>query len=70
LVKGNNISDIGREFHIERPAVNARSNLQTPEVLHVRPTQCHPVPGGYKYGNLALQVSGVLDETVKYGFGF
>jgi hypothetical protein len=27
----------------------------------------HLVPGGYKYGN---QVGGVLDETVKYGFGF
>jgi hypothetical protein len=29
-----------------------------------------PVPGGYKYGNLALQVGGVSDETVKYGHGF
>jgi hypothetical protein len=28
------------------------------------------VPGGYKYGNLAFQVGGVSDETVKYGFGF
>jgi hypothetical protein len=27
-------------------------------------------PGGYKYGNLALQVGGVSDETVKYGYGF
>jgi hypothetical protein len=26
--------------------------------------------GGYKYGNLALQVGGVSDETVKYGYGF
>jgi hypothetical protein len=26
--------------------------------------------GGYKYGTLALQVGGVSDETVKYGFGF
>jgi hypothetical protein len=26
-----------------------------------------PVPGGYKYGNLALQVGGASDETVKYG---
>jgi hypothetical protein len=25
---------------------------------------------GYKYGNLALQIQGVSDETVKYGFGF
>jgi hypothetical protein len=30
----------------------------------------HPVPGGYKYGNLALQVGGVSDETVKYGREF
>jgi hypothetical protein len=27
----------------------------------------HPVPGGYKYGDLALQVGGISDETVKYG---
>jgi hypothetical protein len=31
---------------------------------------CPPVPGGYKYGNLALQVGGVSDEIVKYGYGF
>jgi hypothetical protein len=30
----------------------------------------HPVPGGYKYENLALQVGGVSDEKVKYGFRF
>jgi hypothetical protein len=30
----------------------------------------HLVPEGYKYGNLALQVGGVSDETVKYGYGF
>jgi hypothetical protein len=29
-----------------------------------------PVPEGYKYGNLALQVGGVSDETVKYGREF
>jgi hypothetical protein len=29
----------------------------------------HIVPGEYKYGNLALQVGGVSDETVKYGYG-
>jgi hypothetical protein len=28
------------------------------------------VPGGYKYGNLALQVGGVSEETVKYGYRF
>jgi hypothetical protein len=26
-------------------------------------------PEGYKYGNLALQVGGVSDETIKYGYG-
>jgi hypothetical protein len=30
----------------------------------------HLVPGGYKYGDLALQVGGVSNETVKYGPGF
>jgi hypothetical protein len=30
----------------------------------------HPVPERYKHGNLALQVEGVSDEPVKYGFGF
>jgi hypothetical protein len=29
-----------------------------------------PVPGWYKYENLALQIEGVSDETVKYGYGF
>jgi hypothetical protein len=39
-------------------------------------TQCpgvqleHPVPGGYKYGNLTLQARGISDETVKYGREF
>jgi hypothetical protein len=28
----------------------------------------NPVPGGYKYGNLALQVGGISDETVKHGY--
>jgi hypothetical protein len=27
----------------------------------------HLVPGGYKYGDLALQVAEVSEETVKYG---
>jgi hypothetical protein len=30
----------------------------------------HPVPRGCKYGDLALQVGGVPDERVKYGYGF
>jgi hypothetical protein len=30
----------------------------------------HSVSGGYKYGNLALHVGGVSDETVKYGREF
>jgi hypothetical protein len=29
----------------------------------------HPVPGVYKYSDLALQVGGVSDETVIYGYG-
>jgi hypothetical protein len=29
-----------------------------------------PVPGGYKYGDLALQVGGVSNDTVKYGREF
>jgi hypothetical protein len=30
----------------------------------------HPVPGGYKYGDLGLQVGGVSDDTGKYGREF
>jgi hypothetical protein len=30
----------------------------------------HPVPGRYKYGDLALQVGGVSNETVKYNREF
>jgi hypothetical protein len=30
----------------------------------------HLVPGGYKYGDLALQVGGVPNETVEYGLQF
>jgi hypothetical protein len=30
----------------------------------------HPAPGGYKYGDLALQVGGVSNETIKYGHEF
>jgi hypothetical protein len=30
----------------------------------------YPVPWGYKYWGLALQVRGVSDETQKYGYGF
>jgi hypothetical protein len=30
----------------------------------------HPVPGGYKYGDLDLQVGRVSNETVKYGYEF
>jgi hypothetical protein len=30
----------------------------------------HTVPGGCKYGDLALQVGGVSDETVEYGREF
>jgi hypothetical protein len=40
------------------------------KLILTRKTQGHPVPGGYKYGNLALQVGGVSNETVKYGHEF
>jgi hypothetical protein len=30
----------------------------------------HPIPGGYKYGDLTLQVKGVSNETVEYGREF
>jgi hypothetical protein len=30
----------------------------------------HHVPGGYKYGDLALQLGGVSNERVKYGREF
>jgi hypothetical protein len=47
---------------------------RTQYVLHARTlqpsAQGHPVPGGYKYRDLALQVGGVSDETVKYGREF
>jgi hypothetical protein len=33
-------------------------------------SRAHPVNGGCKYGDLALQVGGVSDETVKYGREF
>jgi hypothetical protein len=26
----------------------------------------HPVPAGYNYGNLALDVEGISNETVRY----
>jgi hypothetical protein len=36
-------------------------------VLTVNMQLGHSVPGGYKYGNLALQVGEVSDERAKYG---
>jgi hypothetical protein len=39
-------------------------------LIPIRDKVRHPVPGGYKYGDLALQVGGVSDETVKYGLEF
>jgi hypothetical protein len=57
------------------PIENTHLEGDTQQKLHSWQTQCpglilgHPVPGRYKYGNLALQVGGVSDETVKYGYG-
>jgi hypothetical protein len=48
----------------------------SPRLYNEGQTQCprvylgHPVPGGYKYRDLALQVGGVSDETVKYGLEY
>jgi hypothetical protein len=38
-----------------------RVYLCVPFGSHNKQRLCHPVPGGYKYGNLALQVGGVSD---------
>jgi hypothetical protein len=38
--------------------------------LNIINTVSSTVPGGYKYGNLALQVGGVSDETEKYSREF
>jgi hypothetical protein len=56
--------------------VEAGSDISTVGVVggDEKETQClgiklgHPVPGGYKYGDLALQVGGSMEhEAVKYG---
>jgi hypothetical protein len=62
------------------PRVEAGYNTFTVALRDVRGnkkgTQCpgeklgHPVPWGYQYGDLALQVGGVSDEIVKYGREF
>jgi hypothetical protein len=50
---------------------NDRSRSTYNTIYHEQQVQIsHPVPGGYKYGNLALQVGGVSDETVNYGSEF
>jgi hypothetical protein len=38
--------------------------------LHVLYTSYYTLESAYKYGDLALQVGGVSDETVKYGREF
>jgi hypothetical protein len=50
------------------PIAKSPTNRDGPKA----PTAIHgpPVPGGYKYGNLALQVVGVSNETVKCGREF
>jgi hypothetical protein len=46
---------------------NKQLDTATGNVFSVR---SDPVTGGYKYGDLILQVGGVSDETVKYGREF
>jgi hypothetical protein len=60
-----------------QPYVEAGSNTSTVALRVVgsdeKGTQClgiklgQPVPGGYTYGDLALQIGGVSNVTVKYG---
>jgi hypothetical protein len=54
----------GQTYKLSR-VLNRRQDTQFPGVQ-----LGHYVPRGYKYGNLALQIGGVSDETVKYGYGF
>jgi hypothetical protein len=62
-------------LHFITPGLGLQA-VQGLEYLHRSPASCkrwrkgNPLPGGYKCGNLALQVGGVSDETVKYGYGF
>jgi hypothetical protein len=66
---------------IQRPLLGNKSRLQHQKTSEqcflwglrreiINCIKLTPVPGGYKYGNLGLQVGGVSDETVKYGYGF
>jgi hypothetical protein len=52
----------------EQP-LNSQNSLKHSRFKRIRDAS-HPVLGGYKYGDLALQVGGVSDETVKYGREF
>jgi hypothetical protein len=53
--------------------VNLRPTVSRPVCLRAGNPEVylgHPIPGGYKCGDLALQIGGVTDETVKYGREF
>jgi hypothetical protein len=45
-------------------------SMQSMPRLHKELIVHYEFPGGYKYRDLALQVRGVSDETVKYGREF
>jgi hypothetical protein len=49
---------------------NLLTSLNFITLLIKREPTANPVPGGYKYGDLALQVGGVSDEAIKYGREF
>jgi hypothetical protein len=66
-------------FHKLTPCGGGLEYLHRCPASRKRQQKGNPVPGGitgppcswgYKYGNLALQVGGVSNETVKYGREF
>jgi hypothetical protein len=73
-VLGNKAAIGSRDvFYWVRPGVIRKANSSTGDK---KGAQCpgvqlgHFVAGGYKFGDLALQVGGVSNETVKYGSDF
>jgi hypothetical protein len=57
----------GLEYLHRNPASRKRQRKWNPAPGGITGPHCS---WGYKYGNLALQVGGISDETVKYGYGF
>jgi hypothetical protein len=67
----HNVSDVRQKaVHAAEPLVPGPSRLEVETAIAKLKRYNYPAPGGYKYGNLALQVGGVSNETVKYGREF